>query len=119
MTSVPARRQTRVLDPNPSGIVAAAAYLFPVLIFMVTGLYHVHFSVVWLGGVLGVIAPDGLRRGWHLPQRWRAPLVCWAGGVLATMGISSMLRSVKSRNASSSFVSISTHGESVVPRSPA
>ena len=51
--------------------VAVAAYLFPILIFEGVGLYHVHFSVVWLGAVLGVITPDALRSGWHLPQRWR------------------------------------------------
>ena len=53
-------------------------------IFAVNGLYHVHFSVVWLAGVLGVITPDALRTGWHLPRRWRAPLVCWAACALAT-----------------------------------
>src|SRR5205085_11211660 len=25
--------------------------------------------------------------GWHLPRRWRVPLVCWAAGVLATTPI--------------------------------
>jgi hypothetical protein len=75
------------IDRRAVAPVAAAAYLFPILIFTFTGLYHVHFSVVWLGGVLGVVTPDGLRTGWHVPQRWRAPLVCWAGGVLATTPI--------------------------------
>ena len=75
------------IDRRAVAPVAAAAYLFPILILAVTGLYHVHFSVVWLAGVLGVITPDALRTGWHLPRRWRVPLVCWAAGVLATAPI--------------------------------
>ena len=75
------------VDRRAVAAIVAVAYLFPVLIFEGTGLYHVHFSVVWLAGVLGVITPDALRTGWHLPRRWRAPLVCWAAGVLATTPI--------------------------------
>jgi len=75
------------VDRRAVAPVAAAAYLFPILIFEGTGLYHVHYSVVWLGAVLGVITPDALRAGWRLPQRWRVPLVCWVTGVLATAPI--------------------------------
>ena len=75
------------IDRRAVAPVAAAAYLFPIVIFQFAGRYHVHFSVVWLAGVLGVITPDALRTGWHLPQRWRVPLVCWTAGVLATAPI--------------------------------
>ena len=66
--------------------VLAVAYLVPILIFEAHGRYHVNYSVVWLAGLLGVVLPDALRRGWQLPQQWRVPLVCWVAGVCATTG---------------------------------
>ena len=68
--------------------VLAVSYLVPILIFEVHhGRYHVHYSVLWLAGLLGVALPDALRRGWQVPQSWRVPLVCWVAGVCATAPI--------------------------------
>jgi hypothetical protein len=57
------------------GVVLAFAYTFPAVIWLVRGLYHDNYSIVWMAAILGAIAPDGLRTGWHLPARWRGPLV--------------------------------------------
>jgi multisubunit Na+/H+ antiporter MnhC subunit len=58
-------------------------YIFPIVIRTVTGLNYSPFSAVWTAGLLGAMAPDILRTGWHVPHRFRYPLVCWALTVVA------------------------------------
>ena len=65
------------------GILLIATYIFPIAIRTVTGLNYSPFSAVWTAGLLGALAPDILRTGWHVPQRFRYPLVCWALTVVA------------------------------------
>ena len=64
-------------------ILLILTYIFPIVIRTVTGLNYSPFSAVWTAGLLGAIAPDVLRTGWHVPPRFRAPLVCWALTVVA------------------------------------
>jgi len=63
------------------GLVAAVlvfTYVFPALIRLSQGTYHVSYDVLWMSALLGAITPQTVRTPWHLPGRWRAPLVCWA-----------------------------------------
>lgn len=66
------------LDRRAVGIVLVFAYVFPALIAIAHGTFHVDFTVIWLAALLGAMLPDALRTEWHLPVGWRAPLVCWA-----------------------------------------
>ena len=71
-------------------IVLALTYVFPALIRMTHGPYHVSYDVVWMSALLGAIMPDALRTRWHVPARWRPVLVCWAlivvsGATLVTL----------------------------------
>lgn len=59
-------------------LVLAVAYLFPVLIRTVHGDYFILYGVLWMAALLGALAPDGLRTAWHIPNRFRGALVCWA-----------------------------------------
>jgi hypothetical protein len=34
--------------------------------------------------MLGVVLPDAVRRGWHVPSRWAVALSCWAGVICVT-----------------------------------
>jgi hypothetical protein len=62
-------------------------YVFPIVFRIVTGLNYSPFSAAWTAGLLGAMAPDALRAGWHLSNRWRAVLVCWALTVAAGASI--------------------------------
>src|SRR5262245_38931107 len=53
-------------------------YIYPALISFVRGFYHSDYDVLWMSGLLGVMAPSVFRTPWHLPSRWRIPLVLWA-----------------------------------------
>lgn len=75
------------IDRRAAAPLAAVTYLVPILIFEVNGRYHATYSAVWLAGLLGVVLPDALRRGWQVPQRWRVALFCWAAGIGATAPI--------------------------------
>ncbi len=59
-------------------VLLIVTYIFPIVIRTVTGLNYSPFSAVWTAGLLGAMAPDVMRAGWHVPPRFRAPLVCWA-----------------------------------------
>ncbi len=65
-------------DRRAVSAVLAFTYVFPALIGLLHGQYHGYYSVVWTGALLGAIVPDGLRRPWHVPARWRGALVCSA-----------------------------------------
>ena len=67
--------------------VAAAPYVFPLVLYLAIGEYHVHYMAAWLAAMLGVVLPDALRRPWHVPSRWAAALSCWAGVVCVTAPI--------------------------------
>jgi hypothetical protein len=60
------------------GLILILAYVYPVLIFLNGGWYHVDFDIIWLAALAGAIMPDALRTGWRVPPIWRAPLVLWA-----------------------------------------
>ena len=66
------------IDRRAVGIVLIFTYVFPALIAITHGTFHVDFTVIWLAALLGAMLPDAVRTGWHLPVRWRGPLVCWA-----------------------------------------
>jgi hypothetical protein len=59
-------------------VVLVFLYLFPALISLLHGPYHLDYDVLWLSALVGVIAPDAFRTPWHIPSRWRAPLMLWA-----------------------------------------
>jgi hypothetical protein len=48
-------------------------YLFPALIALLHGPYHLDYDVLWLSGLVGVMAPDAFRTPWRIPSPWRAP----------------------------------------------
>jgi len=60
------------------GLVLVLAYVYPVLIYLRGGMYHVDFDIIWLAALAGAIMPDALRYGWRVPPIWRAPLALWA-----------------------------------------
>jgi uncharacterized membrane protein len=64
--------------PGAVGIVLALTYVFPALIRLTHGPYHVSYDVVWMSALLGAIMPDVVRTRWHVPARWRPVLVGWA-----------------------------------------
>lgn len=59
-------------------IVLTFTYVSPALIWLVHGSYHAYSSVLWMAALIGSLLPRMTRTGWHIPGRWRAPLVCWA-----------------------------------------
>jgi hypothetical protein len=75
------------IDRRAVGAVLALAYVFPALIGFFHGAYHPDYDVLWMAALLGAIAPDGLTSSWHLPERWRGPLVCWVLVVAVSMTI--------------------------------
>ena len=50
----------------------------PALIYLYTGRHFALYDAVWMAGLLGGLAPAGVRTGWHIPGPWRGALVCWA-----------------------------------------
>jgi hypothetical protein len=82
-----------VLDRRTVAALAAAPYLFPAVLYLWIGAYHVHYTTAWLAAMLGFVLPDAVARGWHAPPRWAIPLACWAGVVAVTAPIV-VLRSV-------------------------
>jgi hypothetical protein len=73
--------------PALVAVVAATPYLFPAVLYLATGQYHVHYTTAWLAAILGFVLPDALTRTWHAPARWSVPLACWAGVVAVTAPI--------------------------------
>ncbi len=63
------------IDRRSVAVVLAVAYVFPVLVRYTRGLQSTLYGVMWMAAILGVMLPDLLRTEWHLPRRWRAPLV--------------------------------------------
>lgn len=63
------------LDRRAIGLVLVFAFTFPAVIKLTLDTYAVQFSVLWMAALLGAIAPDACRTPWHLPRRWRGPLV--------------------------------------------
>jgi hypothetical protein len=59
-------------------VVLLSLYIFPALIGLLHGIYHINADVIWMSALLGVIAPDGFRSGWRVPARWRGALALWA-----------------------------------------
>jgi hypothetical protein len=67
-----------VFDRRIVRLVLVFLYIFPALIGVLHGLYHINADVIWMSALLGVIAPDAFRTRWHVPAPWRAPLALWA-----------------------------------------
>jgi O-antigen ligase len=65
-------------DRRAVGLVLVFAYVFPAIIRIGHGQYHVSYGILWASALVGAVAPDGLRTSWHIPTRWRGLLVCWA-----------------------------------------
>ena len=61
-----------------TAIVLAWTYLAPVAIGVSIGRYHSTFILIWIAAMLGVVLASGVTRGWHLPPRWRWPLIAVA-----------------------------------------
>ena len=61
-----------------TAIVLVWAYVAPVAIGVSIGRYHRTFILIWIAAMLGVVLASGVTRGWHLPPRWRWPLVAVA-----------------------------------------
>jgi hypothetical protein len=65
-------------DRRTVGLILLFAYVFPAIIRLGHGQYHVNYGILWASALLGAVAPDGVRTPWHIPGRWRGALVCWA-----------------------------------------
>jgi O-antigen ligase len=72
-----------VLDRRAVGLVLITAFVFPSIIRLTLQTYSAPFSALWMAALLGAIAPDAFSSRWHLPRRWRAPLVLAALAVAA------------------------------------
>ncbi|MQA30414.1 MAG: hypothetical protein GEU82_11355 [Luteitalea sp.] len=66
------------LDRRSVAAVLVCAYVFPALVALLHGQYHVYFGVLWVAALLGAMVPDAARSGWQVPARWRAAIGCWA-----------------------------------------
>lgn len=66
-----------IVDPRSVFAVLALTYVFPTIINVWRGSYYASFDVIWMTALFGAIMPQALRTSWHLPARWRAPLVAW------------------------------------------
>ena len=65
-------------DRRIVGVVLLFLYIFPALIGLLHGIYHINADVIWMSALLGVMAPDAFSTRWHVPARWRTPLALWA-----------------------------------------
>ena len=65
-------------DRRAIAFVLALTYVCPALIYLYTGRHFALYDAVWMAGLLGALAPAGVRTGWHIPGPWRGALVCWA-----------------------------------------
>lgn len=63
------------IDRRAVGLVLVTAFVFPAIIRITLHTYSALFSVLWMAALLGAMVPDALTSRWHLPRRWRAPLV--------------------------------------------
>lgn len=71
------------LDRRAVGLVLVTAFIFPSIVRLTLQTYSAPFSALWMAPLLGAIAPDAFSSCWHLPRRWRAPLVLAALAVAA------------------------------------
>jgi hypothetical protein len=62
------------------GIAAVLVFtsIYPAVIYLTHGRYHLDYTELWLGPLVGAMLPDALRSSWHVPLRWRRALVTWA-----------------------------------------
>jgi hypothetical protein len=60
------------------GFVLACSYIFPALVTLLHGPYHVYYTVLWTAALAGALFPAAIGTGWHIPHPWRIPLVFWA-----------------------------------------
>ncbi len=65
-------------DRRAVALVLASSCLFPPLIWLTLDTFGVHFWILWIAALLGVLLPRLLTTPWQLPPVWRAPLVLTA-----------------------------------------
>lgn len=78
-------------DRRAVALVLATVYVFPVLVRYTRGLQSTLYGVLWMAAILGIMLPDLLRTPWHLPRRWRVPLVF----TLAAIAVSALIVGVR------------------------
>jgi len=64
------------LDRRAIALLLLPAYAVPTLVRLTFGTWDIQFYPLWIAMLLGAIVPDGLRQNWHVPARWRGPLLC-------------------------------------------
>ena len=64
--------------PSTVSFIVLPACLFPGLIRVLYGGYHVSYDLLWLGLLVGALLPGAVRSAWHIPTVWRVPLMTWA-----------------------------------------
>ncbi|MGE3705509.1 MAG: O-antigen ligase family protein [Vicinamibacterales bacterium] len=63
------------MDRRIVAAVLVLSCLYPALLKLSLDLYVAQLSVLWIAPLLGVMVPDALTTPWHVPRRWRAPIV--------------------------------------------
>ncbi len=63
------------------------AYLFPVVLYGLSGQTQVQFDVLWMAALVGALLPDAARTGWRFPRPWRTPLVYWTFAVVISASV--------------------------------
>jgi len=59
-------------------VVLATVYLVPALCAAWFHAFFFSYYAIWLAALAGAMLPRGVRAGWMLPGRWKAPLELWA-----------------------------------------
>jgi O-antigen ligase len=90
--------------PLALGIVAGTAYVAPGLLTAAFGIYDYHQLGVWMAALAGLVMAHADVRRWHLPARWRFPLIGWALVLALSWPV------VAAREVDFSLVAARTHG---------
>jgi O-Antigen ligase len=67
--------------------VLVLVYVFPVVLYRLSGQAQVQFDVVWMAALVGAILPDAARTDWRFPRPWRTPLVYWILAIIVSASI--------------------------------
>src|SRR2546430_9818008 len=62
------------IDRRSVGVVLLVAYVFPIVLRMITHVNYPPNGAEWTAGLLGAMVPDALRSRWHITGRWRPAL---------------------------------------------
>jgi hypothetical protein len=74
-------------DRRAIALVLASGYTFPVIVYWLRERQYGPYVVLWMAALLGVMLPDIVRTRWHIPLRWRLPLVFSALAVVISSGV--------------------------------